>query len=327
MRARVDGAALRRARRARGLTQAELAEAVGVAGKERVSAWEHGTHGPQVGLIPMLAEVLGVPASSLLRGDRRNRLRELRWATGMSVAQVAGRIHVSGNTYQRWETGTRAFPDRPEVVRQLAGVLGVTPEQLRHAIAGVRSPHTTDAANSGDAGRQPRPDGPQGVDEFDGEGLPRLAEQLNHLFAAVPRSAGSQRPHSNDSAAQALEDYGIRVTGAALAHFRAGRRTNPSARLLAGVARLFGVPVDYFFDAELERDVNSRLSRLVTARDEQVRALLMEGVSPRRLEHVEGILDQIRRLQRLTLEPQRTGADRIPPTSAAADGPSRGQQA
>ena len=38
------------------------------------------------------------------------------------------------------------------------------------------------------------------------------------------------------------------MSGVHLSHLRANRRDNPSARLLAALAELFGVPISYFFE-------------------------------------------------------------------------------
>lgn len=83
MRARIDAAALRRARRARGLTQAGLARILGVAGGERVSAWERGVNQPDVALLPLMAATLEVEPALLLGRSRAPRdLRALRWSAG-----------------------------------------------------------------------------------------------------------------------------------------------------------------------------------------------------------------------------------------------------
>jgi len=128
-----------------------------------------------------------------------------------------------------------------------------------------------------------------------------LASKLNYLFATVPRAANTSQLHTNETAAMALEKYGIGVTKTHLSHLRAGRRDNPSAKLLAGLARLFGVPIAYFFDEEREREVNQQLATLVAMRDTRVRNLMMRahGVSQESLGQIEGILDQIRRLEGL----------------------------
>ncbi len=57
-------------RRAQGLTQRELAERLGVSDKA-VSRWEREETLPDLSLIPALAELFGVTADELLRGERR----------------------------------------------------------------------------------------------------------------------------------------------------------------------------------------------------------------------------------------------------------------
>jgi len=304
VRARIDGAALRRARLAAGMTQADLAKVLGVAGPERISSWEHETNQPHVNQIPVLAKLLSVSPDVLLVGDSRNRLRVLRWEAGLSLDELADELHVGRNTYQRWETGERAFPARSQVIQRLSTVLGVPEEVVQEAVAGIGRGSLAEAMGAADRGG--------GVTDVTGggDGLPRLADQLNHLFATVPRSAGSNRPHSNETAAEALQQYGIRVTGHNLAHLRACRRDNPSARLLAGIAQLFGVPIAYFFDEGLEREVNQQLATLVAARETRLQTLMMRGVSPESLGQVEGILEQIRRLEGLEVVDEADGPSR-----------------
>ncbi len=272
-----------------------------MAGPERISAWEHETNGPHVSQIPILARVLDVEPGSLLGCDKSPRhLRDLRWAAGWTVSQVADALYVGRNTYLRWETGERPFPDRRQVSRQLADALGTSEEVVRAAVAEIGSDilaPLADQRSDLEAGEL------SGGGDLTGgvDGLPGLADKLNHLFATVPRSATSTRLHSNDSAAEALQQYGIRVTKTHLSHLRAGRRDNPSARLLAGIAQLFGVPIAYFFDEDLAREVNHQLATLVAMRDTRVKNLMTraQGVSPESLAQIEGILDQIRRLEGL----------------------------
>jgi transcriptional regulator with XRE-family HTH domain len=139
-----------------------------------------------------------------------------------------------------------------------------------------------------------------------GERMPDLAEKLNHLFATVPGS-GRGGHYSNDTAAEALQDrFGITVSGVHLSHLRAGRRDNPSARLLAALAELFGVPISYFFDSSVEETINADLEMLSAIKDDRIRRLMQraQGVSPRSLDHLEGILDQIRILEGIDPDPR-----------------------
>ena len=132
------------------------------------------------------------------------------------------------------------------------------------------------------------------------EGIPGLAEKLNHLFLTVvaPTRTGL---YSNDSAAAALGEQGITVTGTHLSHLRTGRRDNPSARLLVGLSELFGVPMGYFFDPTMESKINSELDALSALRDTEVRSLMLraQGISPQSMEHLKGILERIRDIEGL----------------------------
>ena len=63
-----NGALIRRLRLARGLTQASLAQAIGVSHKA-VSKWETGGGSPDLSLLPLLAQTLGVEVGCLLAGE------------------------------------------------------------------------------------------------------------------------------------------------------------------------------------------------------------------------------------------------------------------
>ena len=132
------------------------------------------------------------------------------------------------------------------------------------------------------------------------EGLSGLADKLNHLFATVPAPTRSGL-YSNDSAAAALAERGVSVSGVHLSHLRSGRRDNPSARLLAALAELFGVPIGYFFDPTMENRINSELDALSALKDSRAKTLMLraQGVSPQSMEHLEGILERIRQIEGL----------------------------
>lgn len=135
------------------------------------------------------------------------------------------------------------------------------------------------------------------------EGMPDLARKLNQLFDTVPKPGGGT--YSNEGAAQALGELGVSVTAQHLWHLRTGRRDNPSFRLLEGIARLFGVPIGYFSDEEVERQVSEQMANLASLRDSGVRSLLMraQGVSPENVQHLGAILEQIRRMEGLDEDP------------------------
>ena len=141
------------------------------------------------------------------------------------------------------------------------------------------------------------------AEQDDSGGLPHLAERLNVLFARIPRRGGTQ-PYSNERAAEELAAAGISVTGTYLSQLRSGRRNNPSARLLAGIAELFEVPIGYFFDAEQAAKVEEQLDALVAMRNSRVRGILARtaGVSEAGIANLSAALDHIRHIERLNGE-------------------------
>lgn len=77
-------------------------------------------------------------------------------------------------------------------------------------------------------------------------GIPHLAEKLNDLYD-IPGPGGIRRTHQQ-VADELADRFGIVVSAQHLAYLTTGKRTNPSAKLLWGLAQIFGVPMDHFFD-------------------------------------------------------------------------------
>jgi transcriptional regulator with XRE-family HTH domain len=135
VRTSVAGEAILNARSSRGLTQHQLARAVGIAGGERVSEWERGVTQPRARLIPQLAGALGVPPKELLSLPAGVDLRALRLIAGRSAPDVATAVNVSVHTYLRWEVGERLpLADRRMLVT-LSRVLGAPLAEVRVALA------------------------------------------------------------------------------------------------------------------------------------------------------------------------------------------------
>lgn len=127
----------------------------------------------------------------------------------------------------------------------------------------------------------------------DSGGVPGLAEKLEHLFTVVPKQSGGR--FSNESAAQALSEVGVKVSAVHISHLRTGRRNNPSARLLAALAALFGVEIGYFFDSAIEQKANADLAALRALADAGTQnVMLRAGVSSQNLRHIDTILNAIR---------------------------------
>lgn len=137
--------------------------------------------------------------------------------------------------------------------------------------------------------------------EADPDHLPDLAERLDRLFRTVPRSDNSGQLHTSSSVAEALQAQGVSVTSNHIRAMRNGRRNNPSFRLLAALADLFHVPLDYFVDDTVAADVDKSLDALTGMRDSGVQQVMLRahGVSKESLEPVLSLLDQIRRIEGL----------------------------
>ncbi|SDO93275.1 Transcriptional regulator, contains XRE-family HTH domain [Nakamurella panacisegetis] len=135
-------------------------------------------------------------------------------------------------------------------------------------------------------------------------GLPDLAEQLNHLFTSV-RTAQGQPRWNNETASLEIARTGLTMSSAYLSQLRNGKRLNPSARHLAALADLFGVPMEYFFDPGRRSVIDDDLQLLTALRDTGARRLALhaQGLSPASVENVLGIIDQLRRLENLPATP------------------------
>ena len=89
----VTGPVIRRLREARGLTQAELADKVGVSSKA-VSKWETAKGLPDISLLQPLSQALGVSVIELMNGEQitnRNRSSNLLRAK-FYVCPVCGNV-------------------------------------------------------------------------------------------------------------------------------------------------------------------------------------------------------------------------------------------
>lgn len=95
----ITGSTIRRLREARHLTQAELADNIGVSGKA-VSKWETGRGLPDISLLQPLAQALGVSIIELLSGGQiinRNRACNI-LRSRLYVCPICGNvIHASGD--------------------------------------------------------------------------------------------------------------------------------------------------------------------------------------------------------------------------------------
>src|SRR5699024_2039767 len=128
-----------------------------------------------------------------------------------------------------------------------------------------------------------------------------LAERLDLLFRTVPLTPDSAKLHTSTSVVEALAEQGISVTPNHIRALRTGRRNNPSFRLLAGLADIFRVPLDYFVNDTVAGELHDSLEALAVIRDTGVQQIMLRahGVSSESLDSVLALLDQIRRIEGL----------------------------
>jgi transcriptional regulator with XRE-family HTH domain len=138
------------------------------------------------------------------------------------------------------------------------------------------------------------------VAQREGGGVPRLADRINHLFATVPRPGG-RGLWTNDDAAAAISEAGVPMSAAYLSQLRTGKRDNPSARHLAAIARLFEMPMEYFFNREAAEKIDADLTLLAAMREAGVRelALRAHGLSEDSLLGLVGMIERIRQLEQV----------------------------
>lgn len=141
--ARFRGDRLAEARRQSGLSQSQLAEAIGTAGRERISQWERGVEQPQPKLLRAVADVLGVDPLDLMDvGTDARTLRDLRLAAGLSLRDARVAAGLPYTTYYRLETGVGVAPPSRKVLSQVARALGVPVVVVESAIERTRRART-----------------------------------------------------------------------------------------------------------------------------------------------------------------------------------------
>jgi transcriptional regulator with XRE-family HTH domain len=125
------------ARRAAGLTQAQLARVLGYRhGQGPVGAWERGERRPDAPTLLRIAQALTVTVDDLLEPELEPTLELLRVRAGLTQAQLAARLGVSRSTWAVLEQGGR--PLNADEIDEIADVLRCTSAQVR--TAGNRAP-------------------------------------------------------------------------------------------------------------------------------------------------------------------------------------------
>lgn len=129
-----------------------------------------------------------------------------------------------------------------------------------------------------------------------------FAEKLSALIDSV--RADDDAPHSYRELSAAIERTGgPAMSPAYLQQLATGKRINPKIHYVEALARLFGVPVTYFFDGEPaetpQADVSTGEARLMAMRAQEL--------SPQGRRQVMDLLELVERYEH---------AERTPPDQA-----------
>ena len=99
-----------------------------------------------------------------------------------------------------------------------------------------------------------------------------FAERLEYLFGTVYPAGGE--PYKNSEVAAAISEDGESISSTYIWMLRTNRRTNPTMRHIAALAKFFGVPASYFFDDDAADEITKQLSILSAARTAGVKEIL-----------------------------------------------------
>lgn len=115
--------AIARARIDKGMTQAQLAEAIGT-DQRKVSEWERGVFDVPVSMLVRLSKVLGLPVESMLSEMpvKDSSIAAARKAKGLTQVELARAIGVSQGLISTYEKGAHV-PEKTLV--RIVEVLGV----------------------------------------------------------------------------------------------------------------------------------------------------------------------------------------------------------
>jgi transcriptional regulator with XRE-family HTH domain len=135
---------------------------------------------------------------------------------------------------------------------------------------------------------------------------PTFQSRLNHLIASVANEDGT--PLTDRQVAQRIQGAGVSVTYQYINLLRSGRKTNPTFKIVQGLADAFGVPPGYFFDDSIyqqslrdlaQRRAADELDALANAPGAVQLAVKARGLGPHDLAavmlFVDGLLEAERR--------------------------------
>src|SRR5690348_18479881 len=122
--------------------------------------------------------------------------------------------------------------------------------------------------------------------------------RLDHLFRTFRAPDGGE--YTYRQVADGIEQLvGYKTSPSYLQVLRTGVRINPSIKHLHGLCAFFGVPIEYFFDEDLARQLDAQLKLAASLRDPAVRELATRaaGLSAEALDSLTRMVEHVRRLE------------------------------
>ncbi|MFE7774895.1 helix-turn-helix transcriptional regulator [Streptomyces sp. NPDC057445] len=280
----------REVRRARDLTQDDVAHAVGAAGSS-VSNWEAGRSVPAPEKLPVLAALLDQSLDELFpRGDTLPDLADLRADAGLSQQETAAITRTrSAKPVANAEGGKSPLADK--YLEPLALAYGVRVDDL---LAAQRR-------SFGEEGMSPTPAAPSAAASPQGAaaappGLPRtIVEKIEYLLEQTD-SQGLPRPDDAEIAHRGNAAVGRPVLSESLVReLRTGARSSATQEVLRALAGALDIPPLFFEsdDHEVHRIVSG--ARLVSKGLIGIAARGDGGEVPAELlDFLAGVLDEVR---------------------------------
>lgn len=121
-----------------------------------------------------------------------------------------------------------------------------------------------------------------------------FADRLSRLIATV--HPPDRKPYSYREIAQGVEELtGVSMSATHIQQLAVGARRDPKRSHIQALAQFFGVPVTYFFDDEVAKQVDQQVTDVVAWRDTEARAMAQRAMqlSPRDRETVSALMDQL----------------------------------
>lgn len=121
-----------------------------------------------------------------------------------------------------------------------------------------------------------------------------FADGLAHLIATV--HPPDRKPYSYREIARGVaEQTGVTMSPTHVQQLAVGARSDPKRSHIQALAQFFGVPVTYFFDQEVAKQIDAQVGDVVAWRDTEARGLAERAMqlSSRDRETVSALMDQL----------------------------------